>query len=69
MENQNQPVDLEKEIWKEADILDLLGLTRVQLDRLRRERGFPVVQLGQRNRVYLARDILGYVQSKAGRQE
>ena len=64
-----ESVNLETVVWKEADVLELLGLTRQQLDTLRRERGFPCVTLNQRCRVYLATDIYAYLKAAAERQK
>ena len=63
-----ESVDLEKMVWKEEDVLELLGLTRGQLDVLRRERYFPCVNLNQRTRVYLATDVYDYLKKTAERQ-
>ena len=65
MENQ---VDLEKEVWKEADLMTALGLTRTQLDHLRLNKDFPCVRLGQRSRVYLASEVLNYLKGIAERR-
>ena len=38
-------------VWTEKDLLAALGISKLQLSRLRYEKGFPVVYLG-RSRVY-----------------
>lgn len=62
MENQT----LEQQIWNEQAIMELLGVNRNQLDRLRYEKGFPCVHLGQRIRVYLASEVLDFLKRHAG---
>ena len=59
---------LEQQIWNEQAIMELLGVSRKQLDYLRLEKGFPCVYLGQRLRVYLADEVLGFVKQVAGRR-
>jgi hypothetical protein len=44
-------------------MLELLGVNRNQLDRLRYEKGFPYIHLGQKTRVYLASDVLDFIKS------
>jgi len=48
--------------------MELLGVNRKQLDYLRREKGFPCVRLGQRIRVYLADEVLGFIKQESGRK-
>ena len=59
---------LAEQVWNEQEIMDLLGVGREQLDHLRLERGFPCVRLGQRIRVYLAEEVLGFIKQVAGRR-
>lgn len=56
---------LEQEIYSEEAILELLGITKKQLDYLRLEKDFPTVYLGKRVRVYLADQVLEYVKKDA----
>lgn len=58
-------MELAQEIWNEDAVMTLLGISRQQLDYLRLEKNFPVVYLGQRVRIYLAGDILAYIQKRA----
>ncbi|MFC1874861.1 helix-turn-helix transcriptional regulator [Chloroflexota bacterium] len=59
---------LEQQIWNEQSIMELLGINRKQLDHLRLEKGFPCVHLGQRVRVYLADEVLGFVKQVVARR-
>jgi len=61
-------LELEQQIWNEQAMLELLGISRKQLDYLRLEKGFPTVHLGQRVRVYLADDVLNFVKQVAARR-
>jgi predicted DNA-binding transcriptional regulator AlpA len=45
------------EVLSEADVLEVFGMKKGQLDRLRNEKGFPFVKLSHANRVYLFPDI------------
>ena len=54
---------LEQEEWSEQAIMELLGINRKQLETLKLEKGFPCVHLGQRIRVYLADEVLGFRQT------
>ena len=54
-------MELEKEVWSEKELIDQLGITKPALDRLRREKGFPFVKLGNNN-VYLAESTLAFLQ-------
>ena len=56
---------LEQAVWSESDLLELLGIDRKTLDYLRSEKGFPVVRLTVRSRVYLAGDVLRWLKSRA----
>ena len=59
---------LEQQIWNEQTIMELLGVSRKQLDYLRLEKGFPCVHLAQRVRVYLANEVLDFVKQVASRR-
>ena len=63
---ENQP--LEQQIWSEQTIMEVLGLTRKQLDYLRREKDFPSVPLTRSVRVYLIEEVLEFVKGVAGRR-
>lgn len=45
------------EVLSEADVLEVFSMKKGQLDRLRREKGFPFVKLKNTNRVYLFPDV------------
>ena len=46
-----------QDVLSEADVLDVFGMKKSQLDRLRRDQGFPYVKLTNTNRVYLFPDV------------
>jgi predicted DNA-binding transcriptional regulator AlpA len=52
------------EILTEAEVIDLLGIKKTGLDRLRRDKKFPFCKLTNFNRVYLVNDILEFIESK-----
>jgi len=54
--------NLSEEVWNEDALMELFGMTREQIDILRRSKGLPCIQLNQRIRVYLASDILKFLQ-------
>ena len=56
---------LEQAVWSESDLLELLRIDRKTLDYLRAEKGFPVVRVTARSRVYLADDVLRWLKSRA----
>ena len=56
---------LEQLVYSEAALLEVLGVSKEVLDNLRRERGFPCVYLDQRHRVYLARQVLEWMEKTA----
>jgi len=55
---------LEQSVWNEQSVMELLGVTRQQMDGLRNRKGFPFVRLGQRIRVYLSEDILQWIKER-----
>ena len=52
------------EILTEKELLDLLGIKKDFLSRLRREKQFPFCKISETQRVYLARDVVDYIRSK-----
>ena len=60
--------NLEQQVWNEEAVMELLGINRKQLDRLRQNKGFPCVHLGQRIRVYLADEVLDFVKQVVARR-
>ena len=58
---------LEQLVYSEDAILELLGIDKKTLDDLRREKGFPFVRLTTRQRVYLAKDVLEWVERQKER--
>lgn len=58
---------LEQLVYSEAAMLELLGVDKKTLDDSRREKGFPFVRLTARSRVYLADEVLGWLEEQARR--
>lgn len=52
---------LAEEVLSEQDLMELLDVTRDQLDYLRLEKNFPCVYLGQRVRIYMADEVLKHL--------
>ena len=59
---------IQDELWNEEAMLELLGITRDQLDYLRLEKDFPTVRLGKRVRLYSAKAVLSYVAGIASQE-
>ena len=59
--NQTNPLN---EILTEKELLDLLGIKKDFLSRLRLEKKFPFCKISETQRVYLARDVVDYIRSK-----
>jgi len=60
-----EPQRLEEAVLSEADLLELLGIDKSTLDDLRREKDFPFVRLTTRTRVYLAKEVLGWLEQRS----
>jgi len=60
-----EPQRLEEAVLSEADLLELLGIDKGTLDDLRREKSFPAVRLTTRTRVYLAKEVLGWLEQRS----
>ena len=60
-EDQTNPLN---EILTEQELIDLLGIKKDFLSRLRREKQFPFCKISETQRVYLARDVVDYIKSK-----
>ena len=52
---------LEQQVWNEKAIMELLGIEKRTLDKLRLEDNLPFVRLTAKARVYLADDVLNWV--------
>jgi len=52
------------EIIIEKDLIDLLGVKKEFLNRLRLEKQFPFCKISETKRVYLARDVVDYIKSR-----
>ena len=65
MENQNQVTNsrLQEFIISEIDLLAVLNIEQSTLNELRLEKAFPVIRLNNRNRVYLIKDVVGWLES------
>ena len=53
---------LEQEVYPECALLEALGLQKEVLDQLRRDKGFPFVRINMRKRLYLASEVLNWLQ-------
>ena len=60
-------VPLEHTVYSEVAMLELIGVDKGTLDDLRREKGFPFVRLTARARVYLADEVLDWLEQHARR--
>ena len=49
------------EVLSEADVLEVFGMKKSALDRLRRTKGLPFVKLTNTNRVYLFPDVVEWL--------
>ena len=58
---------LGEQIYKEQDMLALLGVGKRTLDDLRREKGFPYTGLTSRARVCLADEVLAWLKQQTRR--
>lgn len=56
---------LEQQVYSEDALLETLGISKEVLDTLRREKEFPCVYLDQRHRVYLAKQVLEWLEKRA----
>ena len=61
MENQGH-APLEQLIYHESALLELLGIERKHLDVLRLRKHLPCIYLNARRRIYLAGDLLAWLQ-------
>ena len=62
------PQKLEDAVYDEETVLKLLGVDKGTLDQLRREAGFPFVRLTRLKRVYLAKDVLSWLEQRSKSQ-
>ena len=53
---------LEQVIYHENAVLELLGVERKHLDALRLKKKLPCIWLNSRRRIYLAGDLLAWLQ-------
>ena len=60
-EDQTNPLN---EILTEKELIELLGIKKDFLNRLRREKQFPFCKISGTQRVYLARDVVDFIKSK-----
>ena len=59
-----EPQRLEDAVYSEEAMLELLGIGKKTLDNLRLEKAFPAVRLTIKARVYLAKDVLAWLESR-----
>ena len=53
-----------QEVANEKEILEILGIKKDALTRLRKQ-GFPFVRLSRTSRVYIATDVLNWLQNRS----
>ena len=64
MENQNENKYGISNLLTETDLLDLLGINKLALGRLRNEQDLPFIKVSNNCRLYLEADIMAWVMSK-----
>ena len=52
------------QIVTESELLDLLGIKKESLDRLRQDEGLPFCKITRTNRVYLVEDVLDFIRGR-----
>ena len=55
-------MELAKLVWSEAAMMELLGVSRKQLDVLRLEKGLPCVHLNRKVRLYFDDEVLKFLE-------
>ena len=55
-------MELEKLVWSEQALIELLGVSRKQLDVLRLEKGLPCVLLNRKTRLYFSDEVLKFLE-------
>ena len=61
---ENGQINPLEEILTEKELIDLLGIKKQFLDRLRREKKFPFCKVSTTKRIYLAKDVVDYIKGK-----
>ena len=61
-ENQNQNLDA---ILTEKELLDLLGIEKPTLDRLRYNAGLPFCKVTNRSRIYFVGKVLNWLETRS----
>ena len=56
---------LNEAVYSEEDMLELLSIVRSTLDTLRLEKGFPFIRLTRIKRIYLAKDVLNWLEKQS----
>lgn len=64
---QQNSLALEHLVYSEEALLEVLDVDKETLDTLRRDKSFPYVRLTSRHRVYLADDVLAWLNKQAAR--
>ena len=52
------------DVLTEKELMEMFGLKKTIIDKLRREDGFPFCKLSKYDRLYLVDDILDFIKSK-----
>ena len=64
MDNENQSLKSVDDILTEKELLDLLGIKKSALDDLRYRHRMPFCKISSTNRIYLVKDVLGFIESR-----
>ena len=63
--NENGNVDLTREVWSEPALMELLGIKKNQVRRLRTEHGMPMRRLQVGTYVALTGELLNWLKSRS----
>jgi len=64
MNKENQQAKSVDDILTEQEVLDLFGIERGALDRLRQKEKLPFCKVTHRKRIYLVKDLLNFLEKK-----
>ncbi len=64
MGNESQSLKSVDDILTEKELLELLGIKKSALDDLRYRHRLPFCKVSSTNRIYLVKDVLGFIASK-----
>ncbi len=64
MNSENLALKNMNDILTEQELIDLLGIKKGFLDKLRHKHRLPFCKISNTKRVYLVHDVLNFIQSK-----